>query len=244
VQQGSTVTGLKIIGGRHSHDTLRRILAERSPAKILDAPAGTGVLSQFLRERGWEVHPADIDPGNFQAEGFPFTQVNLNRELSLADESFDAVVSANGLHRLFHPAGAMQEFFRVLKPGGSLHITINNYASINKRLRFLFYGSITNTINESRFRQTTDDPEANVRHHLFYPELANTLEAAGFKIVSVQSASVKTAQRLLTPLAWIVRLGSFLISPKGRKRNRIAETRSRAICPGGKYLYVEAVKPG
>lgn len=238
------MTGLEVIGGRGSHDLLRRILAARPAGKVLDAPAGTGVLSHFLRDKGWDVYPADIDPGNFQAEGFPFTQVNLNRELPLEDESFDTVVSANGLHRLYHPATAIREFFRVLKPGGSVHLTINNYASIDKRLRFLFYGSITNTINESRFRQTTDDPEANVRHHLFYPELANTLEAAGFKIVSVQSASVKTAQRLLTPLAWIVRLGSFLISPKGRKRNRIAETRSGAICPGGKYLYVEAVKPG
>ena len=66
---------LKVIGGSRSHDTLRRVLSQRSPGKILDCPAGTGVLSQFLKDLGWEVHCADIDAGNFEAEGFPFEEV-------------------------------------------------------------------------------------------------------------------------------------------------------------------------
>ncbi|MAW76220.1 MAG: hypothetical protein CMJ95_02355 [Planctomycetes bacterium] len=237
------MTELKVIGGARSHDTLRRILSQRSPAKVLDCPAGTGVLSQFLRDLGWDVHCADIDVGNFEAEGFPFEQVNLNRGLPHEDDSFDAVLCANGLHRLYHPAGAIEEFYRVLRPGGSLYININNYASIQKRLRFLYYGSITNTINESSFKQTSSDPEANVRHHLFYPQLANHLESAGFKIVDLQAASVKTIHRLLWPLALGIQLASLLISPASRKRNRIARANSGALLPGGKYLYLEAVKP-
>ena len=169
--------------------------------------------------------------------------MNLNRGLPHEDDSFDAVLCANGLHRLYHPAGAIEEFYRVLRPGGSLYININNYASIQKRLRFLYYGSITNTINESSFKQTSADPEANVRHHLFYPQLANHLESAGFKIVDLQAASVKTIHRLLWPLALGIQLASLLISPASRKRNRIARANSGALLPGGKYLYLEAVKP-
>lgn len=234
---------LRIIGGRRSHDTLRRVLARRQPVRVLDCPAGTGALAHHLRELGWEVHCGDIDPGNFKAEGFPFTQVNLNRSLPLPDASFDAVICANGLHRLFCPGAAIQEFFRVLKPGGSLYITINNYASINKRLRFLLYGSITNTINEGTFTQTSDDPEAHVRMHLFYPQLAHLLGEAGFQVVDRQSASVKPIHRLLAPLAWLIALATLCIAPRSRARNHVAATRGAAICPGGKYLYLEAVKP-
>ncbi len=234
---------LGVIGGRRSHDTLRAVLAALPPAKVLDAPAGTGSLAQFLRERGWEVHCADIDPGNFAAEGFPFEQVDLNRRLPHADASFDAVVCANGLHRLFNPGGAIHEFGRVLRPGGTLHVTVNNYASLPKRLRFLFYGSITNTINEANFLQTIQAPEANFRNHLFFPQIAYLLEGAGLELVRVLPASVKPIHRLLLPLAWLVRLGTLCISRKSARRNRVAVTRSGAICPGGKYLYIETRKP-
>lgn len=235
---------LRVIGGRRSHDTLLAVLAACPPAKVLDAPAGTGRLACVLRDRGWEVSCADIDPGNFAAEGFPFERVDLNREIPYPSASFDAVVCANGLHRLFNPGRAIREFERVLRPGGRLHITVNNYASLPKRLRFLFYGSITNTINEGSFVQTIEAPEANFRNHLFYPQLAFLLEGAGLRIARVLPASVKPLHRALLPLAWLVYVGTWLIARKSARRNRVAVTRSRAICPGGKYLYIEARKPG
>jgi len=238
-----TQSELSIIGGRFSHDTLRKVLADREPGTILDAPCGTGVFTQFLLERGWDVHCADIDPGHMKLSDVPFTRVNLNRTDDLEIGPFDAVVCANGLHRLFNPAGAIRGFYRWLKPGGSLFITVNNYASIEKRIRFLFYGSITNTINESNYIQTIDDPEANVRHLLFYPQLANLLESAGFDIVDIQHSSRKMRHRVMMPIAWAIRLGTLFISPKSRRRSRISETTSSALLPGGKYVFIEAKKP-
>lgn len=233
-----------IIGGKRSHDVLRKVLAQQKPCKVLDAPCGTGSLTQFLMDRGWEVHAADIDSGLLRIKDVRFTRVDLNRGIDFPDNAFDAVVCANGLHRLFNPGGAVREFYRVLQPGGRLYITVNNYASIEKRLRFLVYGSITNTINEGSFQQTIDAPEAHVRHHLFYPQLANALEAAGFEISSVRASSRKLKHTLLSPVAWLLRGATWLISPKARRRNRIAETRSAAVLPGGKYIFVEARKPG
>jgi SAM-dependent methyltransferase len=238
------VSELRIIGGRQSHDVLRRVLADCKPGRVLDCPAGTGVLSEFLRERGFAVHCGDIDPGNFQAMGFPFTRVNLNRSIPLPDASFDLIVCANGLHRLFCPGAAIAEFHRLLKPGGRLYLTINNYASLMKRLRFLFYGSITNTINEGSFRQTIDDPEANVRNVLCYPQLANLLTGAGFEIVARRAASVRPIDRVLAPLGWLIALGALLISPRSRRRNHLAITNGSAILPGGKYLFLEVAKRG
>ena len=231
------------MGARNSHDVLRKVLASREPSKILDAPSGTGILTQFLLDRGWEVHCADIDPGHLKVKGVPFTQVNLNRGISLEDESFDSVLCANGLHRLYNPGGAISEFYRVLRPGGSLYITMNNYAAVDERLRFFFYGSIAKSINESDFDQTISDPEANVRHYLFYPHLANLLESAGFSIVDLRPANKKFRHYALAPLGWAIRLGTYFINPASRRKSRLAETSGPGILPGGKYLFLEARKP-
>jgi ubiquinone/menaquinone biosynthesis C-methylase UbiE len=233
---------LKIIGGRRSHDVLREVLGARKPCKVLDAPAGTGVLSRFLRETGYDVHCCDIDPGNFQAEGFPFERADLNRALPYPDASFDAAVCANGLHRLFHPAGALREFHRVVRPGGSLHVTVNHYASLDRRLRFLFTGSLDRNLDDARYDQTIDAPEAHVRHALLWSTLANAIEGAGFRIAAIRAANVKRSQRAMTPLAWLVRALALLASRATRRESRARETNSSALLPGGKYLYVECVK--
>jgi len=237
------VTKPGVIGGRRSHDVLRKELAKATPGRVLDAPAGTGVLARYLRDLGWDVSCADLDEGNFELDDFPFEKVNLNRGLPYGDESFDAVVCANGLHRLFNPGGAIREFFRVLDSGGLLYITVNNYSSLEMRLRFLLYGSLCNTVNLGEFKQTIDDPEANVRHLLMFPQLANLLEGAGFAITNVKAASIKPRHVLLAPLALPIWLASWVVVPETARKNRLREMRKPPVFPGGKYLYIEARKP-
>jgi SAM-dependent methyltransferase len=233
---------LQIIGAPRSHDTLVRVLREAAPCRVLDAPAGTGVLARLLRDLGWEVHCADIDPGNFHLDGVPFVEADLNRGLPHADEEFDAVVCANGLHRLYNPGGAVREFHRVLRPGGRLYVNFNNYASIDRRLRFLLYGSIDNQINSAACVQTIAEPQAHVRITLHVPQVVNQLEGAGFEVLSIRPAAVKPKHRMLAPVAWLVRLLSWLIPPASRRRNRIRWTRTAGVIPGGRYLLIEALK--
>lgn len=234
---------LSIIGDDDSHDSLRAMLSKRGPCKVLDAPSGSGVLTHFLREAGWDVTSADIDRGNFRVDGAHFEEANLNRSLPFADESFDAVVCANGIHRLFNPGAAISEFFRVLRPGGTMYLNVNNYASIDRRLRFLIYGSIADAVNFGPCQQTIDDPEAHVRIAMLYPQIANLLTAHGFEIVSVQAAARRWRQTLLLPLAWGVKAAAMLLPRRRRERDHIHVTASNAICPGGSYLLIEAAKP-
>lgn len=238
------MSGPAIIGAKGSHDALRRELAARPPGKVLDIPAGRGPISHFLRDRGWEVHASDIDAGNFELEGFPFTPANLNRPLPFADESFDAIVSANAVHRLFNPGCAIREFFRILRPGGALYLNVNNYASIKRRLRFLLYGSIDNAVNSAQCAQTTDDPEANVRIAIVYAQIAGMLDAAGFVTEKVAPADVRASHTLLAPLALLLRVLALGAGPKSRRRSRIGETNQWALFPGGNYMLIVARKPG
>ncbi len=233
---------LRIIGDDGSHDALRAVLSTRKPGKILDIPCGHGVLSKFLLDLGWDVHCADIDRGNLELKDVPFFEVNLNRELDIESESFDAIVCANGLHRLFNPGAAIGEFARILRPGGRLYVNVNNYASIDRRIRFLLSGSINDMINRQDCRQTIADPEAHVRVPLLYPQLASLLDSAGFETVDLRRSAVRTKHRLLWPVAWVVRFAALFLPRDARERWHVKTTLSTPIMPGGGYFFLEAVK--
>jgi SAM-dependent methyltransferase len=231
----------EIMGAERSHDTLHRVLASREPCKILDAACGQGVLALALRDRSFDVHCADIIPELFEVEGLPFKQVNLNRRLPYEDGEFDAVVCANAMHRLFNPAGAAREFHRILRPGGRVYINLNNYASIETRVRFLLYGSIERRTWEEGV-DPLDDPEADVRIRIMFPQLAQYLQAAGFRIERVLPAPPRLRHRWLAPLAGLVWLVSRLLPEKERRDHCLEETNGRAILFGGYYVLVEAVR--
>jgi SAM-dependent methyltransferase len=234
---------LQVIGVTTSHDTLLDVLAARPPTKILDVPAGEGVLCAFLARKGWDVHAADIDPGNFKLKDVPFTRVNLNRALPFGDASFDAVSCINGLHRLLFPEVAIREFARIIRPGGRLYLNVNNYSSMRKRLRFLLTGTIDQSIETQECIQTIDDPEAHVRLPLMYPRIHAMLLRAGFEVGDVRPAAMTAQDRLLAIPAALVGAATRLMSPARRGALAVAEGNHRAVLAGGAYLFVEAMKP-
>jgi SAM-dependent methyltransferase len=233
---------LQVIGTRGSHDTLQRVVGSRPPCRILDVPAGEGVFCDFLRKRGWEVHAADIDPGNFKLPDVPFTRVNLNEALPYGDGTFDAVSCINGLHRLLFPQVALAEFFRILKPGGRLYINVNNYSSLWKRMRFLLTGTLDQSIETQDCIQTIADPQAHVRLPLMYTRLAALLEATGFDVVAVQPAAVSTHDRVMRPLAHAVAAVARLVAGRNAAALRLADGNHPAVLAGGGYIFIDAVR--
>ena len=108
------------------------------------------------------------------------------------------------------------------------------------RLRFLLYGSIE---YRSPLEGAEGEPEAGVRINIMYPQIANYLEASGFRIADVQRAAVRRQHRMLALVAWLIRLVALCVRGERRSLNHIAATSSSAILSGGYYFLVDAAKP-
>lgn len=203
--------------------------------RLLDAPCGAGALSVRLRRIGFDVACCDIDPGNFEAQGFEVRQGDLNQRLPFDDAGMDVVLSVAGLQRLSNPDQAISEFQRVLKPGGRLYLGVPNFATLRRRLHFLFYGSLGHRFDDPKYRQTTDNPAANFRFPIGYPRVERMLLEAGFTIGDVEHDAKGMLAYLLLPLSLKIRIAGWWKSRSNpakyagyNRGNRIAMLRGQS----------------
>lgn len=122
-----------VLGSRPVYD---RLIAQASlfdGARVLEVGCGTGLVT--LRATrvapGADVTALDPDPRALQRAsrkvgdrpGVHFEQ-GYAQQLPYAEHTFDRVLSSMMLHHLDHDvkAAALSEAFRVLKPGGEMHV--------------------------------------------------------------------------------------------------------------------------
>jgi len=106
------------------------VIPSRSPLDALDAGCGTGFLSLEMAARGHRVTGADFAPamlaaarGKAAAAGLSVRFEEADAEnLPFAPYSFDLAISRHVLWTLPHPEAAIDEWLRVLRPGGRLAI--------------------------------------------------------------------------------------------------------------------------
>ena len=103
--------------------------------KILDIPAGNGLVSLELKKLGAEIFSADINE-----ESSEYIQIDMENRLPFENESFDAVVCLEGIEHIFHPEKLFAELARVLKKGGLLIISTPNVQSFYSRFQLLCTG--------------------------------------------------------------------------------------------------------
>ena len=91
--------------------------------KVLEAMCGAGHAAKFLQERGAEVIGLDISETQlaaFQANCSGASTLCASiLDTGLESESLDLVIAVGGLHHLHpHLDSAVEEIYRILKPGG------------------------------------------------------------------------------------------------------------------------------
>lgn len=109
------------------------LLPDPEGKTILDAACGPGKYAEILMARGAQITGFDISPTMIQlakerngASGHFFVHDLAQPFPMLEDASFDIVLCALAMHYLKDWNGAIQEFSRVLKPQGTLVISIEH----------------------------------------------------------------------------------------------------------------------
>ncbi|MGB0408974.1 MAG: ArsR/SmtB family transcription factor [Opitutales bacterium] len=99
--------------------------------KIADLGAGEGLLSQLLANRAEQVICIDnsskmVEVGSELAKKNGFSNLSYKlgdiEDVPLAEKSVDLALLSQALHHAQHPQKAVEEAYRILKPGGQLII--------------------------------------------------------------------------------------------------------------------------
>lgn len=123
-------------------DLIHKLLQLSPGEKILDAGCGTGVFTLDFLTQGAEVVGLDISApmlkfAEKKAEGYSFSVVQGDMiYLPFKDNSFDHTVSITALEFIEDAQTAINELFRVTKPGGQVVVaTLNGLSPWAERRR-------------------------------------------------------------------------------------------------------------
>jgi len=166
-------------------------LFDRPGGRVLDVGCGPGVLVEALAERGCELVGVDPAVGMIElarakhsdVAGAAFAVAAAER-LGFPDGSFDAVVCTGVLERIADDEVALREMARVLRPGGSLLLSVPNRWSPNLIWRDHVFYPVVGALRPL-YRQVRRLPATDViRGHRRYSRrgLVRRLAALGLEV--------------------------------------------------------------
>lgn len=119
------------------------IPAGSRPIRLLDV--GPTPFTLYIKEalpdhEVWGLDRTDLLRDRFVQRGVHFKSCNLDDgKIPFEDQFFDMVIFTEVLEHVFGPpSDVLQEFKRVLRPGGDLILGVPNIARLANRLRLLF----------------------------------------------------------------------------------------------------------
>ncbi len=237
----------------------RRLLPR---GRILDLPCGKGENARSLRDAGYQVTGADLDPALAEGQGFPVDQVDLSRPLPYADASFDGVLSSECIEHLDAQVAALAELARVLRPGGVLILATPNVLHLEGRVASLLTGHayrkrsmvVETAAYWGRRAEHGHPTEGTYFGHVFLINLFQLrfyLTHVGLRVVEVDTTSWSWRSVALWPLLYpAIALSTrrLLRNPRSRIPAELRrEIAAQVLSPAalfGKKLVLTARKPG
>ena len=132
---------LKIFGSSNIKKFVERYLnSEASWLKqktIVDIPAGSGYTSRVIDSLGGVVKAYDLFPEFFEFEGVDCEEADLQKPLPIDSDSADMLICQEGIEHLPDQLRVLQEFSRILKPGGRLILTTPNISHLRAKVSYL-----------------------------------------------------------------------------------------------------------
>jgi SAM-dependent methyltransferase len=184
----------------HKSYEFKGFWADHSGKTILDYGCGPGhdLCGFLLYSNPAKVYGVDISHKvlslaghNIGLHGVPADRLelvqtaDLTDRIPLPDAAVDYVHSCGVVHHTSHPAGILNEFHRVLKPGGRGLLMVYNRASVFYHLyvayaRLILEPQWAGKTIEEVFTASTDGPDCPVSICYEPAEFAAMCEAAGF----------------------------------------------------------------
>ena len=188
-------------------EVVARHFAGRSQGlRILDIPAGNGLLADALRGHGHTVVCGDIN-----RERADYAYLDMSAPLPLRDGEFDAVVCLEGLEHLVNPVQLIAELARVTRAGGEIVVSTPNVLSLYSRLHQLLTGT-PYQFNPAAVPVLEAGAAAD-RGHIFplsYWQLRYLFEQHGARVRRVLGDRYK--KKALMPLYWALLPFAWLAS--------------------------------
>ncbi|HVJ67510.1 MAG TPA: class I SAM-dependent methyltransferase [Caulifigura sp.] len=195
----------------------RRLKSDRSAVRILEIGAFTGVVSVALAKLGYTVTATDMP---FVINHAQMQEFFLNAGIStlahdltmstmpVAPGSFDIIVFAEVLEHLnWNPLLTLQEFHRILAPGGAVYCATPNLASLKNRASLATGKGFYSPISHLKVSLIPDTGASVGIHWREYTksELCELYECAGFELVEHSYCLYNKGDKSRFPRRQIVR---------------------------------------
>ena len=130
--------GLKL-SPHSSHGVMLQWLASKPPARVLDVGCSDGRFGQLLRDHGHQVVGVDVVKHEGVGERLDeFVEADLNLGLPAeTGNDFDVIVAADVLEHTVEPADLLRDMLGRLARGGSVLLSVPNFAHWYPRARVL-----------------------------------------------------------------------------------------------------------
>jgi len=216
-----------------THTTILSWFSKRRPGLVLDAPAGFGHLSIHLKKMGFDVMCGEIEPQIFKVDGLQCIYTDLNEKIDSPNDTFDYICCVSGLEHMTNPYKAVQEFARVLKPGGYGIFSIPNYSNMEKRAKFFFNGYLTKPKSLDDYVQSGCNLFNFHNTPLTITLIDLIFEINGLEIQEILRDKVKRKQYLWLPFVLLLKIHAHFQPEKKRRKYRYDLTLNNAVILGG-----------
>lgn len=246
----------------HIHDDIaERFQCYFLSGQILDLPSGDGVNSRKLSVAGYNVRAADLFPEQCSGDGFECDRVDMTKALPYEDCSFDGILHSEGIEHIDNQIALLQEFHRILKPGGILIVTTPNLLNLEGRLGLLLTGHahrrramiVSTAAYMAKPPQNSSAENGIYLGHVFLINLFQLrfyITHAGLEVLGVDTTRYSWRSMLLTPfllipVSWSTR--RFIREKRSKvptdlQRKILTEVLSGSVLFGRK-LIISARKP-
>ena len=230
---------------RRMEEYLYKTLGLKNDALLLDAGTGNGDVAVYLAKKGLRIKAIDLldkhvrqarsnvkcaeEKGKIECQVYHGNFENLEFD----NEEFDGVYTVETLVHSAHPDQAIQEFYRVLKPGGV--ITHAEYE----------HDMANCPAGQSVFTQINTYAHLPAFQQFKLGTIRTKLEKVGFREVEIQDLSLNVApmMRLFFLLAYLPYLVIKLLNLEAYFVNTMAAVETWRYGKHIRYLMVKGRKP-